>query len=100
MANEAQKQELKDKVTRLVDGKYGGDWERAFRHYAGKSGAGTLVERKELLELLEDAGIGNWLTRGVWADGIIDELDSSKDEKISEEELRKAMKNESALEAN
>ena len=37
--------------------------------------------------MLEDAGVGSWLTRGAWADGIIGELDKNKDKSISWEEF-------------
>jgi len=92
MATEEEKAELKSKVSKLVDQKYGGDWDRAFRHYAAKGGSGSLVEKDDLLVLLEDADIGNWMTRGAWADGIIEELDSSGDGKISKPEFQKVLK--------
>jgi hypothetical protein len=88
---EAEK-ELKDKVTKLVDSKFGGDWDKAFAHYAAKSGAGAEVERDDLLLMLEDADIGSWLTRGAWADGIMEEVDVSKDKRISREELARILR--------
>lgn len=33
MASEQDKQELKSKVSGLVEAKFGGDYQRAFRHY-------------------------------------------------------------------
>lgn len=92
MATEAQKQEIKDKVTRLVDSKYGGDWTKMFTFYAGQSEAPDEVERKELVVLLEDAGIGNWITRGQWADGIMEDLDTSANNKISWSEFNKVLR--------
>jgi hypothetical protein len=88
VATEAQKQILRDGVSRLVDSKFGGDWERMFRHYAGISGGSDMVERRDLIPLLEDAGIGNGFSRGAWAKGILEEVDTSGDESISPEELR------------
>jgi hypothetical protein len=77
MTTDAQKKELQDKVNRLVAARFGGDYTRAFGHYdQSKDGK---INRAELLNLLADAGIGNWLTRGAWADGIIAELDTDKD---------------------
>jgi hypothetical protein len=80
--------ELQDKVTRLVEGKFGGDWDRAFAHYASTKGAPGILDRDELMQVLEDAGIGSWVTRGLWADGVIKELDTSRDRSISHEEFR------------
>ena len=45
---------------------------------------------------LEDAGIGSWLTRGKWADGILSEVDTSGDKAISEAELRAALQSAQA----
>jgi Ca2+-binding EF-hand superfamily protein len=81
MATEAQKRELTDKVTRLIQDRFGGDYHRAFAHYDA-NGDGR-VDRAELGRLLEDAGIGNWLTRGAWAGGIVAALDADKDGTIS-----------------
>jgi Ca2+-binding EF-hand superfamily protein len=81
MATEAQKRELTDKVSRLVQDRFGGDYLKAFAHYDA-NGDGR-IDRAELGRLLEDAGIGNWVTRGAWADGIIAALDSNKDGTIS-----------------
>ena len=96
MATEAQLREVKEKVLELVNGKYGGDWDAMFRAYAGKGGIGTLVDKTELMTMLEDAGIGSWLTRGKWADGILSEVDTSGDKAISEAELRAALQSAQA----
>src|SRR4051794_41345307 len=77
MASEAQKQELTEKVTALVRDRFGGDYGKAFAHYdANKDGR---IDRAELGRMLEDAGIGSWLTRGAWASGIVAALDADKD---------------------
>jgi Ca2+-binding EF-hand superfamily protein len=70
--------ELKAKVKKLVGEKYQGDYKKAFDHY----GADGVVTRAGVLSLLKDAGVGNGMTRGMWADGIIDKMDASKDGKI------------------
>lgn len=67
--------ELKQKVGKLVATKFGGDYRKAFDHY-GKDGS---VGKSDLVKLLSDAGIGNGLTRGVWAGKIIDRLDQNGD---------------------
>lgn len=73
-ASSPREQELKDKVQRLVERRFGGDYRSAFDHYDGSNGRG--ISRKELLRLLDDAGIGNLVTRGVWADGILEKIDA------------------------
>jgi hypothetical protein len=45
------------------------------------------INKAELGQLLKDAGIGSWLTRGAWADGIIAALDRDKDDTISGSEF-------------
>ena len=86
MATEAQKQELTDKVAALVRGRFGGDYGKAFAHYDA-DGDGR-IDRGELTRLLEDAGIGSWLTRGAWASGIVAALDADKDGTISGPEFQ------------
>jgi Ca2+-binding EF-hand superfamily protein len=84
MADDANKQELVRKVSDLVMRKHGGDYRQAFDHYAAKrSGSSGAVDRQELIDLLKDADIGNRVTHGMWADGIMKELDTDKDGKIS-----------------
>ncbi len=86
MATEAQKQELTHKVTKLIQERFGGDYNRAFAHY-DTNGDGR-IDKAELGRLLEDAGIGNWLTRGAWSSGIIAALDADKDSTISGPEFQ------------
>ena len=47
------------------------------------------ISKAELIKLLEDAGVGNWLTRGPWADGIITALDTDQDGLISSSEFER-----------
>jgi hypothetical protein len=91
MADKEQIKELKQKVKTLIDTKYGGDYSKAFNYYAGLGGEGGLVGHEELMTMLEDAGIGNWLTRGKWADGIIEDLDTNRDKSISWDEFNKVL---------
>jgi Ca2+-binding EF-hand superfamily protein len=85
MASEQQRQELADKVSALVNARFGGDYQRAFQHYDA-NGDGKLA-RDELKALLADAGVGNVLTRAAWAGGVIAELDTDGDGRISWSEL-------------
>jgi Ca2+-binding EF-hand superfamily protein len=90
-ATEVQKDELRDKVGRLVRDQFGGDYHKAFDHYDGDVKDGKISPR-ELTQLLGDAGVGNWLTRSVWASGIIAELDTDRDGSISEAEFEDVLK--------
>ncbi len=89
MATEAQKQQLKDALTKLVDERFAGDWTRAFEHYASKSGSAGVVDRSELRELLGDAG---FFFTGKWADGIIEAADLDGDEGVSWDEFQALLK--------
>jgi hypothetical protein len=91
MATEAQKRELTDKVNRLIKDRFGGDWHKAFEHYDSDKQDGR-ISKAELGLLLQDAGIGNWLTRGAWADGIIAALDANQDSAISGPEFEAVLK--------
>ncbi len=72
--------ELKQKVGALVAKKFGGDYKKAFEHYdRDKDGA---VQKSELVSLLAEAGVGNGLTRGIWASKIVERLDSGGDSAI------------------
>jgi hypothetical protein len=63
--------ELKDAVTRLVDQRFGGDWERAFQQYARNTGVAFIMEKEDALLLLTDAGIDDPRLRDASARGII-----------------------------
>jgi Ca2+-binding EF-hand superfamily protein len=87
MASQRDKQELVRKVSDLVGRRYGGNYEAAFRDYGGRKGDNKTVDREELMELLYDADVGNRITRGMWADGVIKEVDRDGDGKISYSEF-------------
>jgi hypothetical protein len=84
---DARKQELIDKVNKLVETKFAGDRTRAFEHYAKASGGASGVEKSDLVALLGDAEVGNRLTRGLYADAIMAAVDTSADGTISRAEL-------------
>jgi hypothetical protein len=74
---------LRTKVTKLVDAKFGGDWDRALRHYAGLGEVkGDTLEPSDLKALLKDADVGNGITRAMQL------LDKDGDKVISKAELR------------
>ncbi len=88
---EEQKNELRDKVGKLVTDQFEGDYHKAFAHYDSDVKDGHITKR-ELTKLLSDAGVGNWLTRSAWASGIIAEMDTDKDGSISEAEFEDVLR--------
>jgi Ca2+-binding EF-hand superfamily protein len=91
MATEAQKREVRDKLSRLVGEKFGGDYQKAFEFYDNGPKDGH-IDAAELTQLLKDAGIGNWFTRDAWVEGIINELDADHDGAISAAEFGAVLK--------
>jgi Ca2+-binding EF-hand superfamily protein len=84
-ATPAQIKELQDKLTALAADKFGGDVHKLFYAYADQQT--KEMNKDELIQLLSDASVGNWLTRGAWASGIMDAVDTNKDGLISVDEL-------------
>lgn len=83
-----EEQELVQKIQILVLRRFAGSYKRAFDHYAQKRRVSGLMDRNELLVLLADAAIGNGMTRGVWADGIMSRFDKNRDGFIAYVELQ------------
>ena len=83
-------QELADKLSAFVQDRFGGDYDKAFEYF-DKDNDGML-NRSELSDALGDIGIGNFITRGMWVDGIMEKLDKSPtDGKLSYNELLSAV---------
>ena len=85
----AQIQELKDKISALVQTKFSGDYKKAFANYANAQGN---IDSNGLWYLLKDAGIGNIWDRGYWVTGILGAVDANKDGQISYAELEAILK--------
>jgi Ca2+-binding EF-hand superfamily protein len=81
--------ELKDKIQRLLLRKFGNTSRESmlkmFNEY-DKNKNGN-IDKGELEQLLKDADVGNGLTRGAWASGIIKKMDTGSDKSISWKEF-------------
>jgi hypothetical protein len=65
---------LRDRLTALVDRRFGGSFGRAFDHYAQSANA---LDRDAVYRLLSDARVGNGFTRGIWANRLVEAIDAS-----------------------
>ena len=81
MADDDKRQEVDDKVTALVRGRFGGDYKAAFGHYDADGNG--VIDGGELKALLAAAGIGSGFTRWAWAKGIMGQVDTDGDGAIS-----------------
>jgi Ca2+-binding EF-hand superfamily protein len=90
MPFEAEEKELQDKVAKLVQANFHGDYKAAFDYYADQP-CDRKINQAKLVQFLSDANIGNWITRGQWAAGIIAELDTDHDGTISWDEFKAAL---------
>jgi hypothetical protein len=81
--------DLAQKVNNLVHSKFGGDYKKAFQHYAGANGE---VSRDGINRLLSDAGVGNGFTRGFYTDGVMDKFDTNRNGSVSWSEFSGGMR--------
>ena len=77
--------ELVTKVRQLLVKRCGNDDSGALREsfFAYDKNRTGHLEPEELQQVLEDAGIGNKLTRGMWVKGILARLDHAKKNALS-----------------
>lgn len=85
---DARAQEVISKVQALVKSKFNGDYLAAFTHY--DLDKNQKLGHKDIVVLLGDCGVGNVLTRGPWASGVITQLDKDGDGAVSIPELMTA----------
>ncbi len=91
MANE--QEELVTKVKALMQRKYGTTdvdalrklFDEYDRNHDGR------IDRRELESMLEAAGIGNALTRGMWTKGVMGAIDQNGDQTIDWNELSRVL---------
>lgn len=86
MATYDQIMELKRGINSLVTRKFGGDFDKAFSYY-DFNGDGKL-NRDNVSNVLADAGIGNFITRGLWVTGIMTELDTDLDGFVTKQQIQ------------
>ena len=75
---------LKNKLVEYIDTQYDGDYTAAFRSF---SGADFKLSRYELNNVLKTIGIGTYMTRSIWVNGIIDILDIDRNNMLDYDEL-------------
>ncbi len=95
--DEKKKQEVIAKVDAYVTKAFGGDLKRAFTFHSNSKDQDGMVSKDELKDLLKAAKIGGGGfgvidVRGMYADAIIDELDTGNDGKISWKEFDTALR--------
>ncbi len=85
--------EVAQKIDTLVKNQFGGDYKKAFQHYAGANGQ---VNSDGLNKLLGDANIGTNIpiigTRPAYASALMDKFDANHDKNISWNEFTGGMK--------
>jgi hypothetical protein len=83
----SRRDELVAKLSALVRSRFGGDYARAFRHYA----PGGLMYEDQLIRVLTDAGVDGWLKRSIYARGMLAALDANRDGAIDWGEFKAAV---------
>lgn len=69
------------KLNMIIQRQYNGDWSKAFHFYdADHSGS---LSKAELKATLHDSGVGNIMTRSLYASTMVAKLDSSRDGSVS-----------------
>jgi hypothetical protein len=91
VAGDAEVKELKAKLDAYVRERFAGDWQSAFAAY--DQNGNKQISPGELEQLLSDADVGNFLTRGAWVSGILEQLDKDHNGAVSFPELERVITN-------
>ena len=83
-----EEEELKTKIHKLIKEKFDGDYQKGFDHYDKVDGEDSKIGPSALEQLLADANVGNWMTRTLWVEGVLNALDKDKDGAISWDEFK------------
>ena len=88
-----EKEELIDKVEKLLKRKYGNSSADSMRKLfdAYDKDRDGKIGPSDVEQLLKDADIGNSFTRGMWVKGIMAEMDTKRDQWIDWEEFSSAV---------
>ena len=89
VAQDPRAAEVAQKVNNLVQSRFGGDYKKAFQHYAAANGE---VSRDGINRLLSDAGVGNGFTRGFYTDALMDKFDTNRNGGVSWSEFSGGMR--------
>ena len=89
----SEQEELVRKVKALMQRKYGATdgaalrklFDEYDRNHDGR------IDQRELTSMLEEAGIGNSLTRGMWVKGVMGAIDQNGDQTIDWNELSRVL---------
>lgn len=84
LGSQEQEQEVVRKLKSLVDEAFAGDYELAFKFYAGTS---PRMNKSQMTALFIDAGIGSRLTRWLYIREAMKALDLDNDSGVSFEEF-------------
>lgn len=76
--------ELRAKIRALVHRSFGGSFRALFDHYGPTPGG---ADEAALDHLLDDAGVGNFITRSLWVKGVMKRVDTNHDGLISWDEF-------------
>ena len=95
--SEEELKEAKEKLQKLVNREFRSSTnneetsKKILEKYDTSVPVADKLSKTELENLLSDADIGSWLTRGCWADGIIEKFDSDGDKSLSKDEIKNAL---------
>jgi hypothetical protein len=84
----SREKELADKIEALLTKKYGSPTTASQRLLFNEfdKDRDSKINKEELGQLLEAADVGNRFTRGIWVDGVMNNMDTDKDLKITWDE--------------
>ena len=81
--------EIKARAKQFVDENFGGDYHAAFDHF--DTDADGRISKGELESILREFGVGNFLTRSLYAREGLKTLDLNRDGGISWDEFQVAL---------
>jgi len=86
-------QQVAQRIHAFVQRRFGGDYKRAFEHYAG--GPGREVSKEAITRMLDDAGVTAWTVGApqfMVADRMMDRFDGNRNGGVSFQEFQAGMR--------